>query len=280
MNVQLFTLGYRCSSAGILKLLGYKKESYPFDWMISRLPIIKDCIETNFEYFLNKENYEEENTQTIHYGATSNHLICNEHIVYNTYYQEKYTKEEVNIPSFLNLPNDTYAYYLALNHRNILNEEDHEYFKRCIRRFQTLIYDNPQPKMYLYIHPVINIQDYENNKESFIKQFSDFQGFMTSLNKDVPMRGLFIIMVRTLFDQPITNHMENITENIYGTNDNSGTNEEKKDFCSIYVLYTHKDFVDAGEIFMQENNEFETSTLIHLVHREINHSKYAYILNG
>jgi hypothetical protein len=277
MNVQLFTLGYRCSSAGILKLLGYKKESYPFDWMISRLPIIKDCIETNFEHFLNKENYKEETTQTIHYGETNNVLICNEHIVYNTYYQEKFTKEQVNIPSYLNVPNDTYAHYLALNHRNILKDEDREYFQRCIKRFQILIHDNPHPKMYIYIHPVITIDEYEKNKESLIKQFLDFQNFMASLNKDISMRGLFIIMVRTLFEQPITNHIENITENIYDINDNK---KDNKDFCSIYLVYTHKNFMDAGEIFMQQNNEFETSTLIHLVHREINHPKYTCISNG
>ena len=34
------SFGYRCSCAGILKDLGLKHESYPFDWLISNLSVI------------------------------------------------------------------------------------------------------------------------------------------------------------------------------------------------------------------------------------------------
>ena len=89
--MKFFSVGYRCSSAGILKHLNLKNESFPFDWMISRLSIIKDCIQTKFFHFLNQQNYDKLHTQTIHYGQsqTSNVFICNEEIIYNRYYQDK-----------------------------------------------------------------------------------------------------------------------------------------------------------------------------------------------
>ena len=55
---QICSLGYRCSSAGILKSLGLKTESYPFDWLVSRLPIIEHCLQTGFKHFLEVDNYE------------------------------------------------------------------------------------------------------------------------------------------------------------------------------------------------------------------------------
>ena len=49
------SLGHGCHSANILKRLGLKKESYPFDWLNSRTSIVKDCIEDNFKKFLDKQ---------------------------------------------------------------------------------------------------------------------------------------------------------------------------------------------------------------------------------
>jgi hypothetical protein len=269
MKYKLFSLGHRCSTAGILKFLEIKTESYPFDWMISRLNIIQDCIETEFVYFLERKNYKEKNTVTFHYSKHGNQFVCNENIVYNTYYQNKYNNDELIIPHPLSIPNDTYAHYLALNHRNILHDNDYEYFKRCVERFKIMIYDN-QPKMYIYIHPVISIEDYQDNKDKIIKLFLNFQNYMSTLNKNTSIVGLFIIVVRTNYDNPVTEHLSNITENIYNNlptiNDENSVHEENANpQCSINVLYTHKYFIDAGEIFLQQNNELETSTLINII---------------
>jgi hypothetical protein len=269
MKYKLFSLGHRCSSAGILKYLGIKTESYPFDWMISRLNIIQDCIETDFIHFLKKENYEEKKTTTIHYSKHGNKFLCNENIVYNTYYQNKYNNDELFIPDPLSLPNDTYAHYLALNHRNILQDNDYEYFQRCIERFKSMIYDN-EPKMYLYIHPVISTDDYQNQKDKIIQLFLNFQSYMSTINKNTHILGLFILVVRTHYDDPVSEHLSDITENVYynlpsENNETSLHEDNANPQCCIKVLYTHKDFMDAGEIFLQQNNELETSTLINIV---------------
>jgi hypothetical protein len=252
MKPIVFSLGYRCSSAGILKHLGIKSESYPFDWLISRLPIIKDCIENDFQHFLNKDNYQKCETKTNHYFHLNNTsknnsiLICNESIVYNNYYQTKFTKDELVIPYSLHFPHDTYSFHLALNHRDILCEEDHEYFKRCIDRFKKMIKINDN-KISLYIHPVLSLFEFENNKTNLFNQFIEFHTYISSITKN--LRGLYVIIVKK------NNYMNSFIEKI----------EMKKKDCEIFILYTNENFIDAGEIFMQQNHELETHLLIELV---------------
>ena len=51
------SIGTRCISSQILQNLNIKKESYPFDWIISNLDIIKHCIQDDFKIFLDKQYY-------------------------------------------------------------------------------------------------------------------------------------------------------------------------------------------------------------------------------
>ena len=68
------------------------------------------------------------------------------------------------------------------------------------------------------------------------------------------MSGLFIIMVRTNDDKKI---------NLPGDIENIEINKDLGFY--IHVVYTRAEFIDAGEICMQNNNELETHTLINLV---------------
>ena len=46
--MKVFSLGYRCSSAGLLKYIAFKTESYPFDWYVKAGSNISDSnIELN-----------------------------------------------------------------------------------------------------------------------------------------------------------------------------------------------------------------------------------------
>jgi hypothetical protein len=42
------SLGYDCSPAAALRALNIRDEALPFDWVVSNLKIIRDCIEDNF----------------------------------------------------------------------------------------------------------------------------------------------------------------------------------------------------------------------------------------
>ena len=57
---------------------------------------------------------------------------------------------------------------------------------------------------------------------------------------------------------------------IFNTSSNTENIDINKDVgYSIYVVYTHTDFIDAGKIFMQNNDDLETDTIIKLVNSYI-----------
>jgi hypothetical protein len=90
MNIKYISLGLNCQTAGSIKRLGYKTESYPFDWIISNINIVTDSINTDFQYFLDKNYYL--------YNKNTKHII-----------HSKYNKEMfIHINSLYN-PDD-YAY--------------------------------------------------------------------------------------------------------------------------------------------------------------------------
>lgn len=46
------SLGFNCHASQMLKDNGIKMESYPFDWIMSNLQVVKQSIEDNFSDFL------------------------------------------------------------------------------------------------------------------------------------------------------------------------------------------------------------------------------------
>lgn len=93
------SLGPHCYSAGVMKLLNYRKASYPFDWIVSNLEIVNHCLNDNFQLFLDKNRY------------YINKFGQNSHMDYN-----------VDETFFL--------------HKNPLTDDkDYEYYVRCVNRF-------------------------------------------------------------------------------------------------------------------------------------------------
>lgn len=266
------SLGYRCSTASILKRLGLKHESFPFDWMISRLPIIQDCIDTRFAYFMDPKCYVKKQTHTTHYheGTTPVPMkICDETIYENVYYTNKYqtqpqnptqTQTSIKIPEPLSVENgDTYAHLLAMNHRNINEPETQAYYERCIDRF-LYYWDAPkheettntlQKVVGIYIHPTITELEYQTQSNNLQHEFREFY------EKTMPKHwsAVFFIIVRTTHPYPITDHIPECLQTIY-IND-----EDPARYIRIYLLYTNRDFVDAGEIFMH-NPYIETDAIL------------------
>jgi hypothetical protein len=57
MVIKYISLGPNCQTSGSIKTVGYKTESYPFDWILTNLDIVSDCIQTDFKDYLNKDFY-------------------------------------------------------------------------------------------------------------------------------------------------------------------------------------------------------------------------------
>jgi hypothetical protein len=231
-TTKIISFGYRCSSAGFLKKMGLKHESFPFDWLISRLSVIKHCIETNFTEFLNLQNYEKRQCKTYEMTDINNNFVCDENLIVNTYYQP------LNIPN----PEIAYKWYLAMNHHNILENEKHkEYYNRCIHRFQEVI-KTENEKFFLHICPLILLDKYNEIKDEIKKSLDDFDDFIYNYS-NYKIKGLIFIMVR----------------------DDNSINTKKGELLyfseitktQIYIVYANKNFIDAGIRFMGDNNEEE-----------------------
>jgi hypothetical protein len=94
-------LGTLCQSSQLLKDIGLKQESYPFDWIFSTPIQIIDIIDDDFSKFLNKELY-----------ITIDDKSCG-HKIYNNN---------------------------MFNHHNPKNDDNHySYFMRCVIRFRKLL---------------------------------------------------------------------------------------------------------------------------------------------
>jgi hypothetical protein len=224
MEKKIFSLGFRCSSASILKRLNLKQESYPFDWLISNISVVKDCIENNFEEFLNKENYERKYTNTYETAYTKNQFICDEHLMANMHYQHTSMHNEEN----------TYKWSLAMNHHNIKEDTDYNYYLRCVSRFNELI-ESPNEKIFVHIQPLMPKERYDNNSSSIVRELIDFDMFIKDRMHN-RVRGLYFILIK---DSAETNYLFS-PKCIYKTEYGS----------SIYILNTPSNFIDAGENFM------------------------------
>ena len=210
----VISFGHRCSSATIIQNLNLKTESYPFDWLVSKLDVIKDCIETNFIHFLNVNNYIMQNTETFNMIDNKKIYICNEVAHVNIYY-------ETDIHNI-----QTYNYKLALNHRNLTN--DYEYYQRCINRLYDLFKTDIQ-KYYLYFHPIMGINDFYINKEKILDDFYNFNEYIIKKTKNI--FGIYFILIK--YNEQIKSIKLIETQNY-----------------NVFLLFCNDNFLDGGPPFM------------------------------
>lgn len=255
---QLFSLGYRCSSAGILKSLGWKHESYPFDWLVSRLPIVEHCIQTEFCEFLNPHNYKNKTCTTNNYTSiipSSRQWICNESVCLNEYYEQKHQYSDnmkYYLPQPVSTKHDAYGYKLMMNHRNIETSSTQEYYARCVERFNIPY----KKRLGLYIHPAMFYEEFTQNRNDIIYELNRAH---KSISTTHPHDGIYIIPVKTPFEYP-TNHcckyvLEEQPDDITFSRQEPCSAARCALYianprCRICILWTNRDFIDAGEIFM------------------------------
>jgi len=161
----VISIGYRCTTAALIKNLGLKHESYPFDWLISKLPVVKDCIQSRFEEFMNEANYVDIVSPTL--NKCDDEVISRgyQFMVINRFYQGPYGSTDTN------------NYQLAMPHYNVNRDKD--YYKRCIARFYELM-ESPQSKLIVYIHPLLGSKEYADNEENIINTYKDFSTFIAN----------------------------------------------------------------------------------------------------
>lgn len=112
-QTEIVSLGNWRLTGILLKEWGIKSASYPFDWMVSCMENITHVIKDDFKEFLNVKNY---------VAGRSND-------VKNIFYFDK-TVSKFNWGP-VKMPTDHI-------HHNLLKDEDYEYLKRCVARFNNL----------------------------------------------------------------------------------------------------------------------------------------------
>lgn len=224
---KFISFGHRCSSASFLQLLNLKTESYPFDWMISKLDTIMLCIEDDFKEFCNIENYLYVPSETYNLIDGNRRHICYEDVSVNMLYETG----PIN--------NQTYGYQLAFNHQNI--KSDLEYYKRCIIRLKELMKSDVK-KIFIYFHPVLGIIDYNNNILTLLEEFNIFSSYMQT--KTTNVFGLYFITV--------------ITKN------NKKSDTFKFSNYDIYIIYCNENFLDGGAPCMG-NYESEKNEIMDII---------------
>ena len=144
--MKYISIGPNCHSSGSLKLLKFKECSYPFDWIISDIKIVIDCLEDNFVKFLNTENY---------YTKTDDKKI------YHKYYNN-----------------------LMFVHRDPTTENDYLYTLRSVDRWNNLQYCNDEICfLYTTYGNNINIEQINILHGLLIQKFSNIRIVICNYNK-------------------------------------------------------------------------------------------------
>jgi hypothetical protein len=83
--MEFISIGPYCSAGDILRDNGFKKMSYPFDYIFSSLEMIKHCINDRFKTFLDQSYYKycsETSTQHLFYSKFIDTEILRRHHIY------------------------------------------------------------------------------------------------------------------------------------------------------------------------------------------------------
>jgi len=170
----IIPLGSNCYIASYLKRNNMKLVSYPFDWIFSYPVDIYDIINTDFEYFLNKEYYTHKD-ETINYNS--------------------HTKYSPNLTMF--------------NHHNPYKESDNEYFKRCVARFNDVI-KKKESKLFIMffcennlnneIRNIIKLQELFDEKQiinyKLLCIFQEVRGYQSK--KEFKCKNITFIQISTI----------------------------------------------------------------------------------
>ncbi len=221
----IFSVGHRCTSTSLIKEMRQKFETYPFDWVVSKLDVLVHCIETDFEEYLRMENYVDMRTETFNLCDDVKTHVCYENILYNKYYENEYMAEN-KVENKIG----TYGMKLAMTHHDIRTSKDYQYFQRCIQRFKKIL-SLPQQKFYLYVHPIMGMNEYDNQVKIgiLLSYFNAFTEYLKT--KTANAFGIYFVVVKN-------DYKKGEVEVLRETDD-----------LIIYVLYANQNLIDGGGVY-------------------------------
>ena len=130
------SLGRNCHSASLIKRNGWKKESFPFDWIFTNLNMIKHCMQDDFKILLDKQYYPDKNPDAWQQSHTFYHPFSDDR---------------------------------TFNHHNPLVEKDYQYFKRGVSRFRNLLKSND---FFVFLYMEVNSDPINNTFKEKIIEFN------------------------------------------------------------------------------------------------------------
>lgn len=134
------SLGFNCHVGQLLKINELKLASYPFDWIMTNLETVKKSIEDDFTLFLDKNQY-----------------------------IDLYRDDRCG--------HKTYCENMFVHHNPLYNNDDYNYFCRCVNRFRDLLKITENK---LFIISIINGEHGIGEKLSseIFQKFRDFNCFL------------------------------------------------------------------------------------------------------
>lgn len=241
-KIQYIPIGFRCSTANILKKMEIYNVNLPFDDLISSISSIKECIENNFVDFLIKPKCEKIYTKTFPCNEKPCEIIYDETFLANKKYQ----------PYTLQYPLNNYQ-CKSKNNSFIYNNECYQDYKSCVEQFRRIFYSK-ENKIFVYISPLYSMEELYKQYDEIVREIIEFQSFLENkLHKynsslyNLPRKilsnnkyktgSLFFIMVKNeLESKPYITVIKK-------------SNVNKQYDYKIILLQTNADFVDFGTTF-------------------------------
>jgi len=140
---EIISIGQHCVTSATIKSFGWKRNSYPFDWIFSSIPMVNHCIKNKFDNFLDRNYFE---PIPLYERENKDANFCN-----HTFY-----KKEFGI-NFL------------FNHLDPTEDKNYDYYTRCVKRLLNIFKEN---KRKIFIGFVSG--DFSNEAHALAETISQF----------------------------------------------------------------------------------------------------------
>jgi len=169
MKGKYISIGPNCETLDIIKNYKCREVAYPFDYIFSTLPMIKHCIEDNFQTFLNEEYYIK--------GSKDN---STKHSFYDKYIDNEFHR--MHYDNNKNPPYEGGKYVNLFNHHDLFQVDIYDAFCRRCARFMNLLKDTSDGPIYFIYH---------DKYSGDICELVDFSLFLKKIAPHILIIGIF-----------------------------------------------------------------------------------------